>query len=184
MSDWPVIIPDPTLEMEFIGTTTLAAPAASLSVSAPSPAVGNSYLTFEAVAYIIKDGSGGIIAARLNNDSGANYNYGGLGQTGTPGFVAHANIVNDTSFKVAYTAQLASGAGIYYLQLSKPTTGERASAIVHSGMATGAAGGAENFAGPADWANTTELITRLDLISLTANMDTGTRLSLAGGRAA
>lgn len=179
MSDWPVILPDPTLEMEFIGTTTLAAPAASISVSVPASVMGGSYLTFEAVAYVLKDGSNGNIAATLNNDGGANYNFSAFAYAG--GFVA-TNSTAQTSFLLTQGVQLANETALYYLQINKPVAGEEGSIVVHGGLSGATV--EENSVTGAEWANTADLITRFDVISQTANMATGSRLSMGGGRAA
>lgn len=176
MSDWPPVAALPTKEMELLGKVTLAAPAASFSFTSIDPA----FLTFEIVAWLLRDANAAYAAVRLNNDSGANYLWQSMNSNTTVGALTASNDTAATYLRLSDFQPAASSISSHHVILSKPAAGTRAQGMaISSGFSTDVQSSQMGF----DWNNTADLISRIDIISVTNNFAAGSRVALGGGRA-
>lgn len=181
MTDWPPVIAAPTLEIEKVGIVTLAVPAAAISMSLPPD---TTYVIFEIVAYIIKDGADGDVRVRLNNDSGSNYTSESLANVNT-GFTAiGVGGENTSNLWVSVTPLNANSAAALHMTLTKVTAAARAVGVGQVSFTDSSNNVLASGFLAWEWANTTDLISRIDIIALTNSMAGGTRIVLGGGRTA
>lgn len=179
MTVWPNVSPQSVLEMELIASTTLGAPAASVSFTG----ISAGYLLFEFIAWILKDGSTGNGYLRFNNDSASNYAHEyGEGHASTLDSARNASVTGIAS--PAYGAYDASTVGSVVATIGKPLLSQRAEVTqLDSFIYTGDGSLYAEMVG-GDWNNTAALISRIDYVSSSGNFATGSMVSLGGARAA
>lgn len=180
MTDWPPVRAVATREIELVGTMVLAAPANIISVSG----IDATFVMFEVVAWWKRDANAGTIGLRINNDSSANYNTTEMvcaTDIGNPTVKSQAGI---TYLPLHYNDTLGNGTGSAYATLAKPLPSTRGVGSVTAGYVVTGGSPVQCSAAAWDWDNTTEMIARIDIISVTNNMDTGSRVTIGGGRAA
>lgn len=155
-----------------IDSETLAAPASSVSFTG----ISDTYRMFRVTAYIVKDGSAGSAYLRFNNDSGANYDHQRLTGNGTS--VAAARVTGDTEIDATVTVGANQLATLDFT-IAKQVTGSAAMVVGAATFAdTTPALDIDRRAGR--WNNTTDLISRIDLISGSGNFAAGTTVVLEG----
>lgn len=181
MTDWPPVVAAPTLEIEKVTTVVLAVPAAALTVSLPSD---TTYVIFEIVAYLIRDATDGDFGIRLNNDSGANYNCEMVVNANAGFTVIGAAGIGATSLRFGPTPVNATNAACLYATLTKVTAAARAVAVGHMGYTDSSNNALASGFTAWEWANTADLISRIDIIALTNSMIGGSRIAIGGGRTA
>ena len=161
--------------LEFIARTQLTGTAASVSF-----ATGLSgFQKFFLVCYGIGDGSSHRQLLRINNDSGANYAYQGLSADGAT--VAGARTTGATSINLhEWYPVKASSVGMTVIEISKPVAGEVARVTARAGGDPAA--GIAFEATAAEWTNTADVISRIDILNNTANFAAGTRILLYGSK--
>lgn len=154
-----------------IGVETLGSAAASISFA--SGLTG--YTMFRVTAYIVKDGTNGEVLVRLNNDSTGVYeNQRLLGNGAT---VSGARESSATSLR-AQAAVTASANSTLNITIAKPLATVAAMAVWEQVLIASSAITSVNLAG--QWNNTSDLISRIDLLSATANFAAGTVVVLEG----
>lgn len=174
MTDWtPPADNSGSLEWEHIATTVLASPAVSISFTGFS----TDYRMFRLPAFFIKDATTQTINLRFNNDSGNNYAYQTLlGDGALSG--ARQTAFNAIQMPSSITAN--SFALYRHQTISKPS----ATTIARvDGLVTKIVGGAvvlQAFVGL--WTNVSGLLERIDLLSVSGSLDTGSRATLGGAR--
>ena len=156
-----------------IGSATLGSAAASISFTG----IDTSYRMFRITAYIVKDGTGGDVGLRFNNDSGSNYAYQRLSGSSTS--VAAARVTGQTLIDCDFGALQANENGTYVFTIAKQVTGSAAMAVGGSvAYASGPVLVEAQVAGI--WSNAADLISRIDVVSGNANFAAGTVAVLEG----
>ena len=157
---------------DVIGSTTLASPASSISFASIDP----KYKLFRVTAYIVKDGTGGEVQYRINNDSGANYDrqrlrgsdttVDGERLTGQTSIASTISIGSNESSTLTVTIakQLATTPAMVLVDQTLTTTAPNLQSVYMAGR----------------WNNTADLINRIDLISSSGNFAAGTVALLEG----
>lgn len=176
MSDWPGASASTTREMELIATTTLSGAAASITFSG----INTDYRFFELVGWFLKDANLGQMGVTLNGDTGVNYNSQYIAADGAT--IASGRATATAMIYVnIYDNMDASSVASLTMTIGKPVAGERASVVqtfsyIRTSLILEMAG--------ADWNNTADLISSIQVKSLTNNLAIGSRVSLGGARVA
>lgn len=156
-----------------IDSRTLAEAASSISFA--SGLTG--YTFFRVTAYVIKDGTGGDVGLRFNNDSGTNYDYQRL--SGSDTLVAAARVTGQTLIDCDFGALQANQVGTYIFAIAKQVSGSAAMAVGGSvAYASGPVLATAQIGGR--WNNTADLINRIDLVQTGGNFAAGTVVVLEG----
>ena len=160
--------------MQFIARTTLTGTASSVSFQN----ISSLYRKFHVIAFIVKDATTNTVNVRFNNDSGANYAFEDLTANGAT--AAGARTTGSTAITPS-TSIAASSYGLLTLDIAKPLTSTTGRVVAHmskDGNATGIF--LNEIAG--EWTNTTNLISRIDILAVTGNFAAGTLVLLYGSR--
>jgi len=162
------------MSWEKIDYEVLAAPAASISISVPTP-----YDFYRITAYIVNDaGSAEVVSVRFNADSGANYSRQRVSANDT--FIAGARATGATEIQVIGLGSVeVSKTGAFSAIVAKPAAGVKAQIVGQSGYdATAVASPLlELFGG--EWNNTADEVTAVAVVA-TTNFDTGSSFLLEG----
>jgi hypothetical protein len=157
---------------EHIDTQVLAGTATSVSFQSIPTDFKMFRLTFHGLASGTAD-----LRARLNNDSGANYDYG-LASNGGASAATNAAaqwVLGSWTNTAAIESLLAR------ILISKPTAGE--DAIMITDVSSALRASAMNiYNAHGNWRNVADLISRIDLLISTGNLEVGTRVTLEGIR--
>ena len=156
---------------DVIDSSTLASPAASVSFTG----IDSKYKLFRVTAYIVNDGSAKNVLLRLNNDSGSNYSEQRL--LGSSTSVVAIRNASQTSIPATYTQLAASESATIEIVIGKQLASAAAMALI-STVRGGASISKDNIAGI--WANTADLISRIDLVASVGNFAAGTVVVLEG----
>ena len=150
----------------------LASAAASVSFQS----IPAQYVMFRLRCEIIKDASGATVSLRFNNDSGANYDYQRL--TGNGATVAGARATGGTSIPMTLSID-ASSTTTFGVVIAKPIAG--ANGLTVSDCVYTATDLTSTYhAGR--WANTADLINRIDVINSVGNFAAGSIFYLEGSK--
>ncbi len=153
----------------------LASAAASISVTG----IASTYRRFAGWCYVVKAGASATIIVRINNDSGANYNFQRAhGDGATAGATRQTG---GSAVAISGNAIPVGGTGLLTFEIEKPVAGTRGriggQAAVFADLATDAVTVA---VADGDWKNTANLISRVDVIASSGTMNVGSRLILEG----
>ena len=149
-----------------IASQSLGVAAASISFTG----IDTTYKMFRVTAYLVKDGSNGRCQVRLNNDSGANYTRQNL--TGDNAGVTAARSAQ-TNFEVTLSSINNGTPASLSFVVAKQLAGSPAMLIASAVMTNTAPVLVTNYTGGI-WANTTDLISRIDLVASAGNFSAGT----------
>lgn len=157
-----------------IDSETLAAPASSISFTG----IDTTYKMFRITAYIVKDGTDGLVQLRMNNDSGANYDAQRLRGDSTT--VDAARATGDTSINCNRNGESGLSQTLEIV-VAKQVAGSPAMVLWDQVMLDNAGTPAMNkFNIAGRWNNTADLISRIDLIASAGNFAAGTVVVLEG----
>ena len=149
---------------DVIDSETLAAPASSISFTG----IDTTYKMFRVTAYVIKDATAGGVFMRLNNDSGANYDWQRLYGSAT---VAGSRSTGQAQWETSYSYPLSAGDTLTITAtIGKQLAGSPAMGIIES---AGARTDIERASFAGIWSNTADLISRIDLIASAGNFAAG-----------
>jgi len=164
----------PAAAWEVIDSTTLASAAASVSFTS----IPTTYKMFRVTAYLIKDGSDGLVQLQINGDSGANYDRQYLRGDSTT--VDGARTTGQTSINGNRNGE--SGlATTLEIVIAKQVAGSPAMVLWDQVMLDNAGTPAMNkFNIAGIWNNTADLISRIDLVASAGNFAAGTVVVLEG----
>lgn len=149
---------------DHIDTQVLGSAAASISFAS----LDTDYKAFRLTCLLLKDGTGGELNMRFNNDSGSNYNWDNE-STGAAG-VTYIELAGSTAFA-------GNTFGMWNIVVGKQTAAMK-------GFSTGVASYGDGSGGVHQgvWLNTTDLINRIDIICGSGNLAIGSRISIEGLR--
>lgn len=162
-----------TGQPEVIGSSVLAAAAASVSFQFPD--------VYRAVAFevfIKKDATNGSIQARLNNDSGANYSYQYIYASGAS--VGGARSTGQTLTYLGIDSPGSNGRWACSGLVVKTTAAAKAQMLTIASEGLAAAIVVSQIG--TEWNNTTNLLSRLDIIQSAGNFAANTSITLWGYR--
>jgi len=154
-----------------IETQTLTTTAASVVFSTGL----TGYKFFRLTGYWVSDASAGAVDIRLNNDSGANYAYQRIQAASTT--VSGSRATGQTAQRLTPAFPDGSSFNSFSALIAKPAAGVKAQATAHVGFTQTSV--AMELEG-AEWNNTADLITRIDVIALSNNFAAGTSILLEG----
>jgi hypothetical protein len=156
----------------LIEETVLGSPASSISFTG----ITTTNTFFLISGYITKDGSGAGIQMRFNNDSGSNYREQQLYANTTT--VTAYRRSSATELSVIYSSLAANESASFTSLISKPVSGQAASGIITGPYGTDAS----SYQNGSQWANTADLINRIDIISSSNNLDTNSSVLIEGAK--
>ena len=156
-----------------IETQTLTTTAASVVFSTGL----SGYKFFRLTVYIVNDASDKNILLRFNNDSGGNYSYQRIsaGSTTVDGARSTgATFINLTSATLVASQDLSCS-----ILVAKPSASVKAQAIAQVGY-QGSGDVIRLVLDGGEWDNTSDALTRIDIIASANNFAAGTSLMLEG----
>lgn len=152
----------------------LASAAASVSFAS----IPAAYVMFRLRCEIIKDATGNSISLRLNNDSGTNYNRQYI--EGNNAAVTAARATGGNRIYLQNNGVDASAHATHDLVIAKPIAGS-AGLVLNSGSVM-TTSGIMLFSNAGIWANTADLINRIDVSSDSGNFAAGSIFYLEGSK--
>lgn len=159
---------------DVIDSTTLGSAAASISFAS----IDSKYKLFRVTAYVVKDATAHQATLRINNDSGANYDYQRLNGSSTT--VSAARVTGQTSILLTPTETIAANSiAQFSIIIGKQIAGS-AAMVLSDGTFDATSVGRVKADIAARWNNTADLINRIDLISSSGNFAAGTVVVLEG----
>jgi hypothetical protein len=161
-------------------TQVLSSPAASITFS--GIAAANSY-RLNLFVYIVKDGTGGTLDLRINNNSGNNYRMAHIHGTSTT--VAGARDASSVAQMRSARTIAASSTAIAWYTILKGQSGSSApgpfsETLVSLLLGLVASGGIEVEHAEGFWAAQFDLTNRVDILTSAGNFAAGTRAVLEG----
>ncbi len=172
MGFFPPASATPAGAWEKIGIQTLTSAAAIITFSG----INSKYKMFRVHSFIVNDGSAMNVPLRLNNDSGANYEWQRL-NAGT-GFVAQRQTAQ-TSVVLFNFAIQTNAVGVSEALIAKPLAGNHAMVLCKDSALSSIGADQTDRVGHT-WKNTSDLINRIDVIASTGNMDPGSTVMIEG----
>lgn len=177
MADWPGPTSSATLEMELIATTTLGAPAVSISFTG----INTAFRVFELAGYLLGDANAEGIVIQFNNDTSTNYDYEYVNGSGAT--ITTNRIPGAAGWAATAGALAANAVGEFYASFSKPAAAEKASGVAQAGYLAFGSNAEEAWMTGGNWSNVAALISRVDVVGNTAYI-AGSRVTLGGAKAA
>lgn len=148
---------------KVINSVTLGSAASSVSFTG----IDTTYRMFRVTAYVVKDGTGGFVNLRLNNDSGRNYDYQQLSGDSTS--ISAARGTGQAQMSFPWNVQANTQSFVEF------TIGKQLATAAAMGLGSQTVTGNIIMTKNAfRWNNTADLINRIDLISGTGNFAAGT----------
>lgn len=163
----------PAVFWEDIDEQVLGAPAAAVTFSG----IDTAFTVFAVTAYMINDANASVFALRLNNDAAGNYDMQKIDASAAVVTGVRTLAQNEFTQRTGMAASQESSARFV---IAKPLAAEEAQ-MVYQDSTEAAAGIVLNFLG-GQWNNVLALISRIDVLKLANNLDTGTRILLEGGK--
>lgn len=165
---------NPASSWEHIAAQVLSADAASISFQN----IDTAYRMFRLTIYVVKDGTGGVLVVRLNNDSAPNYNEQTLHVTGAT--VTASRAAADTRHRLTLGVVLDPNEDLFgEILIGKQVAGEQGFLMSRVNY-RGASLDPYIDINHVRWLNTTDLINRIDLLPLAGNLAANTRAVLEG----
>lgn len=152
-----------------IDSTTLESAAASVSINVPT-----TYDFLRATVYVANDGSSKTVYLRLNNDTGNNFGQQYLMASNTT--VSGSRSLSNNIIGLNGTSLAANEEASFQILIAKPAAGVKAQVIVLSGVNASPALAAIG----AEWNNTADEITSVQILSSGGNLAAGTSILLEG----
>jgi len=176
VSQFPPVIVAVNALWEKIDEQTLSVAAAAVTFSG----INTSFTFFHIAAWMIKAAGGGNQPIlRINNDSAGNYDHQRI--TGDTASVTGARVTGDTGIDITFGAIGVGEEVNFVMTIAKPVAGEEAQTVHIAGpQATDI--NLDLYGG--QWNNTAALISRLDILAVSANFDVDTRVLLEGAQPA
>ncbi len=156
---------------------TLGSPVASVTFSG----LDTSYTFFRLTLQNSQETAGGGTSLRLNNDSGANYEYQKIAINATTRTGARVTGADHIQLFHNFPAAVAGEGGHGSVVISKPVTGEEAQVVGNSGIQQSGNVMISSLLG-AQWNNTADLVDRVDLVPTAGNFETDSRFLLEGAK--
>ena len=154
-----------------IESITLGSPAASVTFSSGLTA----YKFFRLTVYILNDANAKNIQVRFNNDSGSNYTRQAVSAASTgvsgerPAATTSVEINTGNNITASETASV-------QVLVAKPAAGVKGQVVYSHGYNASPS----LILGGAEWNNTADLISRIDVIALSNTFAAGTSILLEG----
>ena len=152
-----------------IGYSVLGSPAASISISVPTP-----YDFYRVTAYIVNDANAKDVYVRFNADSGANYSYQTIDANSTT--IAGARATGQAQVSATITDLAANGEASFVAIVAKPASGVKAQMV---GFAGQNASPSLTLDG-AEWDNTADEVTSVALVASSNSFAAGSSFLLEG----
>lgn len=149
------------------------------AASAINIPVDTAFRKFRVTVFVIKDGTDGAVQLRLNATAGTGYAYQDISADSTT--VDGARVTGAAQIVLTTDGLMDGGsAGLFTIEIEKPlaTTPARVTAQSSYLQATGPAINYEAIAG--EWANTSDLISAINVLAGAANFAIGTRVLIEG----
>jgi hypothetical protein len=177
MSSFPTTSGPSSLQgaWEKLGSQKLTSAASSITFSGLS----TDYRLWRVAAYVVKDGTGGTLHLRLNNDSGTNYAHQYISVDST--VFTGGRVTGQSS--MLFGGNTAIGANEHRqvsCLIGKQQTGSGAMMVTPPSAAKATNIEVDFVANV--WNNTADLVSRIDVLVFAGNLAAGTAVTLEGNR--